>query len=228
MRKGGIGKSSLFVFVCCVFLSTCPIPPFLIPPFPFSRIILYYDGHLMFVFGGKILHTRTHKSEYIYIYIYIYTCLFIYLFISPLGKSTGKVTVPWEMPLNMRKVHRKMPMSVHWKTLIMRWFLRCRFLRCRLLMRWFLRCLRFIMRWFLRCRFPRSDELIYHGAISEVSISGVRPLAPTANLRSPGRTIIIIIIIIIMVILMLIIIIIIITARLLIILIGSLRRPRPR
>ena len=39
MRKGGIGKSSLFVFVCCVFLFTCPIPPFLIPHFPFSRII---------------------------------------------------------------------------------------------------------------------------------------------------------------------------------------------
>ena len=39
MREGGIGKSSLFVFVCCVFLFTCPIPPFLIPPFPFSRII---------------------------------------------------------------------------------------------------------------------------------------------------------------------------------------------
>ena len=38
MRKGGIGKSSLFVFVCCVFLFTCPIPPFLIPPFPFSRL----------------------------------------------------------------------------------------------------------------------------------------------------------------------------------------------
>ena len=37
MRKGEIGKSSLFVFVCCVFLFTCPIPPFLIPPFPFSR-----------------------------------------------------------------------------------------------------------------------------------------------------------------------------------------------
>ena len=37
MRKGGIGKSSLFVFVCCVFLFTCPIPPFLIPPFPISR-----------------------------------------------------------------------------------------------------------------------------------------------------------------------------------------------
>ena len=42
MRKGGIGKSSVFVFVCCVFLFTCPIPPFLIPPFPFSRPYLVY------------------------------------------------------------------------------------------------------------------------------------------------------------------------------------------
>ena len=37
MRKGGKGKSSLFVFVCCVFMFTCPIPPFLIPPFPICR-----------------------------------------------------------------------------------------------------------------------------------------------------------------------------------------------
>ena len=57
MSEGGLGKSSLFVFVCCVFLFTCPIPPFLIPPFPFSRERR----------GMQTRIFRTVHSEYIHI-----------------------------------------------------------------------------------------------------------------------------------------------------------------
>ena len=95
MRKGGIGTSSLFVFGCCVCLFTCPIPPFLIPPFPISRNNYIYIYMYLFMYVCVYIYIYIHRCIcmhiYIYIYmrIYIYTYIYIYIYLSCFRAGAG-------------------------------------------------------------------------------------------------------------------------------------------